>query len=296
MIYNAKELRDSMEEDLKVRVKLSPTKNPCLAIIQVGHHPQSDKYVGNKLKALERVGMSYRHILLSENITYTEVIDTIQGLNVDKNVHGIMLQLPLPEHLVSASDYIINHIDPLKDVDGLTHKSMGALAMRSRTSVHRPCTALGVVEILKNLGFSSKLTYQLYPELDVRGKNVVVLGKGITSGLPITLMMLESGANVVNLASSCSPEERVHHLERADIVISCTGQPNLISKEDIISPCVLINVGMSVNKEGKLVGDYDPKDFEHEPEIICTSIINSTGIMTVQMLLEKTFNASVWSN
>lgn len=284
MIYNAIELRDKMEEELKNKIEKSRYDEPCLAIIQVGNHPQSNKYVGNKIKALDRVGMRYRHIQFSEKAGVDDIVNTIKSLNEDKYVDGIMVQLPLPHHLIRYSECIINHIKPSKDVDGLTHDSMGKLAMRTNQPFHAPCTALGIMKILNHID----------PELNLRGRNVVVLGKGFTSGLPISLMMMKEGANVVNLSSGCKPDERYNYLIEADVVISCTGQPNLIQRDDIIGPCILINVGMNVNEEGKLVGDYDPKEFENDHHVYCTSITNSTGIMTVQMLLENTFNAQLW--
>ena len=278
MIYNAKELRDIKETKLANEVGLYST-SPCLAIIQIGNNPESGKYVNNKLKALERVGMSYRHIHSNELLSTEDILSLIEGLNEDNSVHGIMVQLPLPKHLDTRR--ILDKIDPVKDVDGLSSYSLGAIALGQvkQKATHIPCTVAGVLDILKDLDVK-----------DFRGSNIVVLGKGITSGLPLTHYLIQEGANVVNLSSRCSEEDRYKYLENADIVISCTGVPNLIDVTKVPLGCVLVNVGMSVNEQGKLVGDYDPV-LADELGFTCTSIINCTGIMTVQNLLNNLMDA-----
>ena len=282
MIYNAIELRNEYENDLKEQVSRCEVK-PCLAILQVGNVAESNKYVGNKLKALERVGMTYRHIHFSEDVQAQDIMDTIQQLNYDYRVHGIMVQLPLPDHLKNLTQMILDAIVPAKDVDGLTTTSMGYIANRNLAFSHLPCTAKGVHHLLN----------MIEPNFNYRGKNIVVIGKGITSGLPFTLLAMSNGANVVNLASACSKEDLALYLNRADLVVTCAGVPNLIDPSHLRKDCILINVGMSVNEEGKLVGDYDP-NVASDLGIRCTSIINSTGIMTVQMLLSNVYDAYLW--
>lgn len=283
MMYNAIELRDKKREELKTKVLnyVNAGYNPpCLAIIQVGNVPESNKYVGNKLKALELTGMSYQHIHLSANVDTMSIRRIIDDLNKDHNVHGIMIQLPLPKHIDSR--YLLDYIDPDKDVDGLGSYSLGSISVPN-TSTHLPCTVAGVVDIM----------HDMIPDLDLKGKNVVVLGKGITSGLPLTYFLMTQGANVVNLASKCSEEDRYKYIRNADIVVSCVGIPHFINLCEVPKKCVLINVGMFVNEEGKLMGDYNHIHAE-ELGIKCTSIVNCTGIMTVQHLLENVFNAYEW--
>ena len=282
MMYNAKELRDRKENALRKRLGLYTLGHPvppCLAIIQVGNVPESNKYVGNKLKALERVGMAYRHIHVSENVTTQDLLDMIDGLNKDKNVHGVMVQLPLPKHIETR--LVLDAIDPIKDVDGLSSASLSALALglSNYECTHMPCTVAGVLEILHDMGHE-----------DFKGKNVVVLGKGITSGLPLTHYLIMRGANVVNLASKCTEEDRYKYIQNADIIVSCVGVPHLIDVRKVPLNCTLVNVGMSVNEEGKLVGDYD-HILADELGINCTSVVNCSGIMTVHQLLENVMNA-----
>ena len=287
-IYNAKELRNQRESKTKQIVeRVSRTGcTPCLVIIQVGDVAESNKYVENKIKALDRVGMKCGHIhLLSENTQDSEVLSIIKKFNYDPNVHGIMVQLPLPKHL--STQFILDAIAPEKDVDGLSTHSMGQLAIPNCEPLFIPCTALGVKNILIDTGYGKDNT------LEVRGKNVVVIGKGVTSGLPITLLMMKHGANVVNLSSGCSEEDRNKHLGVADIVISCAGVPNIINPFNVPFTATLINVGMSVNDEGKIVGDYDPY-YAEDLGIKCTSIVGCTGIMTVQSLLENVIQAYVY--
>lgn len=282
MMYNAKELRDRKENALRKRLWLYTLGHPvppCLAIIQVGNVPESNKYVGNKLKALERVEMAYRHIHVSENVTTQDLLDMIDGLNKDKNVHGVMVQLPLPKHIETR--LVLDAIDPIKDVDGLSSDSLSALALglSNYECTHMPCTLAGVLEILRDMGHE-----------DFKGKNVVVLGKGITSGLPLTHYLIMQGANVVNLASKCTEEDRYKYIKNADIIVSCVGVPHLIDVKKVPLKCTLVNVGMSVNEEGKLVGDYD-HILADELGIKCTSVVNCSGIMTVHQLLENVMNA-----
>lgn len=288
MMYNAKELRDRKENALRKRLGLYTLGHPvppCLAIIQVGNVPESNKYVGNKLKALERVGMAYRHIHVSENVTTQDLLDMIDGLNKDKNVHGVMVQLPLPKHIETRQ--VLDAIDPIKDVDGLSSASLSALALglSNYECTHMPCTVAGVLEILHDMGHRNPAG-----GLDVKGKNVVVLGKGITSGLPLTHYLIMQGANVVNLASKCTEEDRYKYIQNADIIVSCVGVPHLIDVKKVPLKCTLVNVGMSVNEEGKLVGDYD-HILADELGINCTSVVNCSGIMTVHQLLENLMNA-----
>lgn len=281
-MYNAKELRDRKENALRKRLGLYSLGHPvppCLAIIQVGNVPESNKYVGNKLKALERVGMAYRHIHVSENVSTQDLLEMIDGLNKEKNVHGVMVQLPLPKHIETRQ--VLDAIDPIKDVDGLSSTSLGALALgiSKYECTHMPCTVAGVLEILRDMGHE-----------DFKGKNVVVLGKGITSGLPLTHYLIMQGANVVNLASKCTEEDRYKYIQNADIIVSCVGVPHLIDVKKVPLKCTLVNVGMSVNEEGKLVGDYD-HILADELGINCTSVVNCSGIMTVHQLLENVMNA-----
>ena len=182
-IYNAKELRNQREESVKTLVtKLNKLSTPCLAIIQVGNVAESNKYVGNKIKALDRVGMKYMRINASEQTNDKELLSLIEMLNRDTNVHGVMIQLPLPKHL--STQLLLDAIAPEKDVDGLSTHSMGQLAIPNSKETFVPCTALGVKHILIDMGHGEGNT------LNVRGKNVVVIGKGVTSGLPITLLMI----------------------------------------------------------------------------------------------------------
>ena len=288
-IYNAKELRNQREEKIKQLVeKLPKSKStPCLAIIQVGNIAESNKYVGNKIKALDRVGMKYMRINASEQTDDKELYSVIKMLNQDPNVHGIMIQLPSPKHL--STQFLLDAIAPEKDVDGLSTHSMGQLAIPNSKETFVPCTALGVKHILIDMGHGEGST------LNVRGKNVVVIGKGVTSGLPITLLMMKNGANVVNLSSGCSEVDRINYLSKADIVISCAGVPNIVNPTYVPTKATLVNVGMSVNDEGKIVGDYDPH-YAEELGIKCTSVVGSTGIMTVQSLLENVIQAYVYQN
>lgn len=290
-MYNAKELRDRKEQQLKERLgKYQPmtySDLPCLAIIQVGNVPESNKYVGNKLKALERVGMTYKHIHISSAINTQALLYLISDLNKDRSVHGVMVQLPLPAHINQR--LVLDAINPTKDVDGLSSTSLSSIALNTMglKCTHMPCTVSGVLEIMKDMGHKDE-----HNNLDVKGKNVVVLGKGLTSGLPLTHYLIHEGANVVNLASKCSEEDRYKYIKNADIVISCVGKPHLIDVTKVPLKCTLINVGMSVNDEGKLVGDYDHL-LADELGIKCTSIVNCTGIMTVHQLLENLMSAYI---
>jgi methylenetetrahydrofolate dehydrogenase (NADP+)/methenyltetrahydrofolate cyclohydrolase len=238
-----------------------------LALILVGNDPASQVYVRNKLKACKDVGINVNEYFLDEQATQKEVLRIIEESNKDPNVHGILVQLPLPSHLEELT--IINAIDPAKDVDGLTITNQGRLFNNLETVV--PATPKGVMTLLQKYF------------IDISGKSAVVVGRSRLVGKPVAQLLLQKNATVTIAHSKTANLKEV--AKRADILVVAIGQPNFITADMVKKGAVVIDVG--INKvEGKLVGDVN---FEEVKEIASyiTPVPKGVGPMTIVSLLEN---------
>ncbi len=244
---------------------------PGLAFILVGDNPASQVYVNMKTKACEEVGIySINHRMPSE-ISEKELIDVIRMLNENPMVDGILVQLPLPKHL--NEEKIIEAIDYKKDVDGFHPYNMGRLARGNPLFVS--CTPFGIMKLLNEYS------------IEVKGKDVVVVGAGNITGKPMALMLTNSGATVqICHIYTQNLEEKT---KRADIVISAVGKPNLIKEEMIKEGAVVVDVGIS-RVEGKVVGDVDFEKVSKKASYI-TPVPGGVGPMTIAMLLYNTLQS-----
>jgi len=252
---------------------------PTLAVVLVGDDPASQVYVRNKIKFTEEAGMRSIEHRLPETATQAEVVDIVRALNADNDVDGILVQLPLPDHI--DSNAVIAEIDPAKDVDGLTDVSAGRLVIGQPGL--RPCTPTGSVILAKAaLG-------------DLTGKHCVVLGRSILVGKPAALMFLEQNCTVTiahsrteNLAVMC---------RSADILVAAVGRPQMVKDEWIKAGACVIDVGInrvpSVKRPGKfrLVGDVDYKPARAVAGAI-TPVPGGVGPMTIACLLRNTVLAA----
>jgi len=245
---------------------------PGLAVIMVGDNPASAAYVGNKEKACAKVGItSFRHNFPKE-VTQGELSQLINQLNQDELVDGILLQLPIPDHLDSGS--LLLEIDPTKDVDGLHAANLGKL-VRGEPGL-RSCTPAGVMRLLQEY------------DIDPKGKQAVVIGRSILVGKPLALMLLEANATV-SIAHSQTPN-LAELTSKADILVAAIGRPQKITAEMVKPGAVVIDVGMNrilTDQGSRLVGDVDFEAVKDVASYI-TPVPGGVGQMTVAMLMVNT--------
>jgi methylenetetrahydrofolate dehydrogenase (NADP+)/methenyltetrahydrofolate cyclohydrolase len=275
-LLDGKALAQRIQTQLQEQVEQllsSYGRPPGLAVLMVGDNPASAAYVRNKERACAKVGITSFGRHFPTNTSQVELEETIQALNQDERVDGILVQLPLPDHLDSVS--LLHQIHPDKDADGLHPVNLGRL-VRGETGL-RSCTPAGVMRLLRE--------YQI----DVKGKQAVVVGRSILVGKPLTLMLLEADATVT-IAHSRS--QNLAGLTRsADILIAAVGRPQLITADMVKPKAVVIDVGINrvTDEMGKsrLVGDVD-FDPVREVAQFLTPVPGGVGAMTVAMLLHNT--------
>lgn len=259
---------------LRKNIKKEIEKNgftPCLAVIQIGDNKASKIYVKNKQKACEDALIKFIDIKFPDTISEEVVIDEIRRLNNDISVNGILVQLPLPFGFDEGK--IINTIDPLKDVDGLTYPNVGNLVLENECLVS--CTPMGVIELLKM--YNVKLS----------GKNVCIVGRSNLVGKPLIQLLLREDATI-SVCHSKSKDIK-DYTKRADVLIVAAGHPNLITKDMVREGSVIIDVG--INKENDfLVGDVSFDEVSKKSSLI-TPVPGGVGPMTVACLLKNVVKA-----
>lgn len=269
-IIDGKAISAQIKDELKEKV--SDMKKDditlCLAVIQVGNDPASSVYVGNKKKACEYIGIESLAYELDENTTQEELLDLIHELNKRQDVNGILVQLPLPEHI--DEDMIIRAIDPRKDVDGFHPQSVGALCIGQKGFVS--CTPAGIIQLLKRSG------------IEIAGKECVIIGRSNIVGKPMALLLLRENGTVTVAHSKTENLKEV--AKRADILVVAVGRPKMITGEYVKEGAVVIDVGIHRNENNKLCGDVDYDDVAP----ICSAITpvpGGVGPMTIAMLMNN---------
>ncbi|NLM31826.1 MAG: bifunctional methylenetetrahydrofolate dehydrogenase/methenyltetrahydrofolate cyclohydrolase FolD [Acholeplasmataceae bacterium] len=238
-----------------------------LALIMVGKNPASQVYVRNKIKACDEAGIRVKDYFLDEKIPQKELLKIIAECNADPKIHGILVQLPLPSHLNESE--IINAIDPLKDVDGLTIVNQGKLMVGSDAIA--PATPKGVITLLQKYF------------VEIAGKNAVVVGRSSLVGKPAALLLLQKNATVTIAHSKTANLREV--TRRADILVVAVGKPRFITADMVKKDAVVVDVG--INKvEGKIVGDVDFAGVKEVASYI-TPVPKGVGPMTIASLLEN---------
>ena len=248
--------------------------NPCLATVLIGNNPASATYVRNKHKACEEVGITTKDHKLTESVTQQELNKIIDELNTDGSVHGILVQLPLPKHL---NEFVTtSRISPIKDVDGLTPHNAGLLAMKKAALV--ACTPSGVMEMFD------------YHNIDLEGKNILLINRSNLVGKPLFHLLLEKNATVITCHSKTKDIEKF--CQSADIIIAAVGDRTkfILTPEMIKEGAVVIDVAIS-RFENKLVGDCDYEKII-EKASFATPVPGGVGPMTVAMLLKNTITAT----
>jgi methylenetetrahydrofolate dehydrogenase (NADP+)/methenyltetrahydrofolate cyclohydrolase len=258
----------------RVRERLARGKRPPgLAVLLVGNSPASEIYVRNKRRACEEVGFLSRAYDLSANTTERELLDLIDNLNLDEEIDGILVQLPLPEHI--DPETVLERIHADKDVDGFHPYNIGRLALRM--PLLRPCTPYGVMTLLKHSGET------------FYGREAVVVGASNIVGRPMSLELLLAGCTV----TTCHrfTRELREHVARADILVVATGKPGLIPGEWIKTGATVIDVGINRLEDGSITGDLDFASARERAAWI-TPVPGGVGPMTVATLLENTLYAA----
>ena len=267
----AKKLRAEIKEEATILQQKGIT--PTLAVVLVGDNKASKSYVNSKHKACLENNINSVKIELDENISTDSLLNEIEKLNNDDNVHGILVQLPLPKHI--DGEQILNAVSPQKDVDGFHPINVGKLVIGEAKLI--PCTPLGILEMIKSTG----------DEID--GKLALVIGRSNIVGKPISTLLLQNNATVITAHSKTKNLDSL--LEQADIIVSCVGSAHFLTGEEKVkSTCTIIDVGNNY-KDGKLVGDVNLENFMGKVKYI-SPVPGGVGPLTITMLMRNTLVAT----
>ena len=277
---DGKKLSLEIEERLKKEIEINSIttkRTPGLAVIRIGEDPASGVYVNNKEKACSRIGIKSHLFHLNEKVKYSEVEELINELNNNEEINGILLQLPLPEKFDAQK--LISKINPEKDVDGLNENNIGKLVKNEPAL--RSCTPAGIINLLNS------------QNILIEGKNIVVIGRSLLVGKPLSLMLVNLNGTVTITHSKTKNLNEI--CKKADILIAAAGKPNFIDSNFVKEGAVIIDVGIhrlksSDNSKSRLCGDVlledvIPKVFAYTP------VPGGVGPMTVTMLLVNTISS-----
>ncbi len=262
---------------IKEKVRLEIDKlivKPGLAVIIVGENPASQVYVRNKHKTCEELGIGSEVIALPENTTKDELLSVIDRLNAADNIHGILVQLPLPDAIKAHSDEILNRINPLKDVDGFHPMNVGKLVIGTPALV--PCTPAGCIEMLDLAG------------IEIDGKRAVIIGRSNIVGKPMLHLLMARHATVTVCHSHTQNLPEI--TRQADILVAAMGKPKFVTADMIKLGAVVVDVGINRIAPKKLVGDVD-FDAAAEVASAITPVPGGVGLLTVAMLMKNVVTA-----
>ena len=268
----AANIREDIANKVKARQKLG-LRIPGLAVILVGNDPASEIYVAHKRKDCEQVGFISKSYDLPANITQQELLSLIDELNDDDTIDGILVQLPLPSHLIAAP--LLERIRPDKDVDGFHTFNIGSLAQRN--PLLRPCTPKGIIQLLASI------------KVDLYGLNAVVIGASNIVGRPMALELLLAGCTVT--VTHRFTKDLAAHVANADLVVVAVGKANLVKGQWIKPGAIVIDVGINRRDDGKLIGDVE-FDVALQRASWITPVPGGVGPMTRACLLENTLYAA----
>ncbi|HAR7405384.1 TPA: bifunctional methylenetetrahydrofolate dehydrogenase/methenyltetrahydrofolate cyclohydrolase FolD [Staphylococcus aureus] len=273
-ILDGKQIAKDYRQGLQDQVEALKEKGftPKLSVILVGNDGASQSYVRSKKKAAEKIGMISEIVHLEETATEEEVLNELNRLNNDDSVSGILVQVPLPRQV--SEQKILEAINPEKDVDGFHPINIGKLYIDEQTFV--PCTPLGIMEILK------------HADIDLEGKNAVVIGRSHIVGQPVSKLLLQKNASVTILHSRS--KDMASYLKDADVIVSAVGKPGLVTKDVVKEGAVIIDVGNTPDENGKLKGDVD-YDAVKEIAGAITPVPGGVGPLTITMVLNNTLLA-----
>ncbi len=275
MEISGKEISKKIKDELKIdveKIKEDGKRIPQLTVVLIGDNQASQTYVRNKERGCQYIGIKSQVIRRNSSISEDELIDIIEQLNNDNNVDGILVQLPLPSHI--NEDRILNVIDPSKDVDGFHPNNVAKLFLGENSLV--PCTPKGMMVLLDTIGY------------DLKGKEVVVVGRSNIVGKPVALLCLQRNATVTIAHSKTENLKQV--CKRADVLIAAIGKAKFFNVEYVKEGAVVLDVGINRDENNKLCGDVD---FESVKDIVSyiTPVPGGIGPMTITMLLSNTLDA-----
>lgn len=274
-LINGKEVAKKVRKDLKSEViKLKENGiNPKLAVIMVGNDPGSTVYVRNKSKACQKVGIEFEEFLYDENLSESELLDVIKKLNEDSSINGILLQSPVPKHIDINKAF--RTIAPEKDVDGFNPVNVGNLTIGEDAFIS--CTPYGVIRMFEEYN------------IELEGKNAVILGRSNIVGKPMIQCMLNKNATVTVCHSRTNNIEEI--TKNADIIISAIGKPKFLKENMVKDGAVVIDVGINRLDDGSIVGDVDFDEVSKKASYI-TPVPGGVGPMTIAMLLNNVVKAT----
>ena len=279
VIIDGKELAKKIRANLKIECEELKKKNinSKLAVIMVGDDPASKVYVRNKSRACEDVGIEYEEYLLDANITQKELIELIEKLNNDKTINGILLQSPIPSNLDINEAF--RTISPEKDVDGFNPVNVGKLVLNQDTFVS--CTPYGIMKMFEEYN------------IDLTGKDVVILGRSNIVGKPLIHCCLNKNATVTSCHSKT--QNIIQKAREADILISAIGKANFVTVDMVKENAVVIDVGINRLDNGKITGDVDFENVKEKASYI-TPVPGGVGPMTIAMLMNNVIKATKRQN
>ncbi len=274
-ILDGKALAKKIRKELKLEVEELKQKGiiPKLAVIMVGDNSASQVYVRNKSRACEKVGIEFEEFLFDKDTLEEELINTIDNLNKDEKIHGILLQSPVPKHINIQKAF--ERISPSKDVDGFNAVNVGKLATGQDAFIS--CTPYGIVKILEEYG------------IETEGKNAVILGRSNIVGKPMIQCMLNKNATVTVCHSRTKNIEEI--TKNADILIAAIGKPKFVTENMVKTGAVVIDVGINRLEDGSLCGDVDFENLCEKASYI-TPVPGGVGPMTIAMLLNNVVKAA----
>jgi methylenetetrahydrofolate dehydrogenase (NADP+)/methenyltetrahydrofolate cyclohydrolase len=274
-IIDGKKVAADIQNDLMKAIADLKAKgiDPCLAVVLIGENPASKKYVASKEKTCTQLGITSIAHKIPETTTQEELINLVDALNSDKKVHGILIQLPLPKGLDEKA--VMHRIAPEKDVDGFGPQSLGRLVLDEPGFL--PCTPHGAMKMLEAYG------------IDPSGKHAVVLGRSVIVGKPLALMLLKKNATVT-ICHSRTKDLKAECL-RADILCVAIGKMKFVKGDWIKEGAAIIDIGINVTEEGKIVGDVDFEAAKEHAGFI-TPVPGGAGPMTIAMLMYNTVEAA----
>ena len=282
-LINGNEIAKIIIEELKTRVENFKDGKPCVTFIRVGEDPASVSYVRKKEKTADSIGIESRLKVFPKDITQGDLLDYITELNQADDVHGILVQAPLPRHIDDKT--VFNHVSPSKDVDGFNATNLGKLCQEEEDAFIS-CTPAGIIELIKR------------KNIPTEGKHVVILGRSLIVGKPAGMLFLRKGFPgnaTVTFCHSRTPDLE-NHTRKADILVAAIGKPHFVTADMVQNGAVIIDVGInrildSTKKSGfRLVGDVDFEKVATKSKYI-TPVPGGVGPMTVAMLMNNTVEA-----
>lgn len=286
-LINGNEIAKIIIEELKTRVENFKDGKPCVTFIRVGEDPASVSYVRKKEKTADSIGIESRLKVFPKDITQDDLLDYITELNQADDVHGILVQAPLPRHIDDKT--VFNHVSPSKDVDGFNATNLGKLCQEEEDAFIS-CTPAGIIELIKR------------KNIPTEGKHVVILGRSLIVGKPAGMLFLRKGFPgnaTVTFCHSRTPDLE-NHTRKADILVAAIGKPHFVTADMVKNEAVIIDVGInripdSTKKSGfRLVGDVDFEKVAPKSKYI-TPVPGGVGPMTVAMLMNNTVEAYIKS-